>query len=152
MIELIVVIVVLGIASIVVVPYLARSDTFEVQGAARAVIGDLLFAQNDAIAQQATRKVVFDPTNDRYTLTDGSDAPLAAPWLGGTYQVRFGAGSQWSSVSIDSVSFTGDTVWFDELGTPSEGGTIDVTAGGTTYRVTVTALTGRVTVAQVTGG
>lgn len=150
MIELIIVIAIIGIAAVVVVPQIGRTDTFEVQGAARALISDLLYAQNDAIGQQATRRVIFDITNNSYRLTDGSNVTLPAKWLGGSYQVDLA--DSFSQVAIDSVSFTSGTVSFDELGSPSEGGTIDLTAGGQRYRITVTAFTGRVTVEQVTGG
>jgi len=151
-IELLMVVSILAIAAIVVVPQIARSDTFEIQGAARALVSDLLYAQNEAIGEQAVRRVVFDPAADTYRLTDGSNTSLPAPWLGGEYAVALGDGGDFSSVTIDSTSFTGDTVSFDELGSPSEGGTIDLVAGGLRYRITVTAFTGRVTVEQVTGG
>mgnify|MGYP006292206817 CR=1 FL=1 len=150
MIELIVVIAIIAIAAVVVVPQIGRTDTFEVQGAARALISDLLYAQNDAIGEQATRRVIFNTTNNSYRLTDGSNVTLPAQWLGGSYQVDLA--DSFSQVSIDSVSFTSATMSFDELGSPSEGGTIDLTAGGQRYRITVTAFTGRVTVDQVTGG
>ena len=152
LIELLMVMIVLAIAAVVVVPRIARSDTFEVQGAARALVSDLLYAQNEAIGGQATRRVIFDVNGDSYRLTDATNATLPAKWLGGSYEVRFGAASDFPSVTIDATSFTNDTVTFDELGSPSEGGTIDLTAGSTKYRITVTAFTGRVTVDEVTGG
>jgi len=149
-IELLMVISIMAIAAIVVVPQIARSDTFEIQGAARALVSDLLYAQNEAIGRQAARRVVFDPTNDAYRLTDGANTTLPAQWLGGSYQVALP--ETFPSVAIDTVSFTNNTVTFDELGSPSEGGTIDLTTGSKRYRITVTAFTGRVTVDEVTGG
>lgn len=152
MIELMVVIVILAIASAVAVPYIAKSDSFAVQGAARAVVGDLLFAQNDAIAQQENRQVIFDVVNHTYRITDGSGNNLSAAWLGGEYIVKFGQGTQWPGVSISEVSFADATLSFDDLGTPSQGGTVELTAGGQQYVITVTPLTGRISVAQGSGG
>lgn len=149
MIELMVVMVILAIASALAVPYIARSDSFAAQGAARALIGDLLFAQNDAISQQQTRRVIFDLNNQTYRLADGASQTLEAAWLGGNYVVSFGQGTQWPNVRIQSVSFTSARLDFDDLGTPSEGGTVELTAGGERYVITVTPLTGRI---SVTGG
>ncbi len=152
-VELLVVIVILGIAAALVVPQMASSDTFEAQGAARTLVSDLYAAQNTAIAEQTTRKVIFNVGGNSYRLTDSTDTTLPAAWLGGQYQVNFGPTSGFGQVTIASVDFGGDTeVSFDELGTPSSGGTIDLLAGSVRYRVTVTAFTGRVTVEQVAGG
>lgn len=151
MIELLVVIVIMAIASAVVVPHLARSDSFAAQSAARVVFGDILFAQNDAIAQQQTRRIVFDLDNQSYQLTDGSGTTLSAAWLGGSYVVNFGAGTQWPDVTLGSTSFSSNTLEFDDLGTPDAGGTVQLTAGAFAYQITVTPITGRVTVSQVTG-
>ncbi|MHB1156691.1 MAG: GspH/FimT family pseudopilin [Phycisphaerales bacterium] len=152
LVEILFVVLILGIVAALVVPQIGSTATFEVQGAARTVVADLLFAQNDAIANQTTRKVVFDTVNNRYRVTDSAGNTLSAPWLGGTYQVPFGAGSRFPAASLAAVSFTNTTISFDELGAPSAGGTIDITAGTQRYRVTVTAITGRISVTPVTGG
>ena len=151
LIELMIVISIIALTAMLVVPHIASSATFEVQGAARAIAGDLLYAQSEAIANQASRKVVFDTSNNSYRLTDGSGTTLPAPWLGGSYVVTFGDGSEFGKVDIDAPTFGGKTeVVFDELGAPSSGGTVDVVAAGHRYRVTVTAFTGRVSVQEVT--
>lgn len=152
LVEILFVVLILGIVAALVVPQVGSSATFEVQGAARTVVADLLFAQNDAIANQTTRKVVFDTVNNRYRVTDNAGNTLSAPWLGGTYQVPFGTGSRFPAAALGTVSFTNTTISFDELGAPSSGGTIDITAGTQRYRVTVTAITGRISVTPVTGG
>jgi prepilin-type N-terminal cleavage/methylation domain-containing protein len=152
LVEILMVVLILAITAMIVVPRAARSDTFEVQGAARAVVSDLMFAQNDAVSQQQVRKVVFDTVNNHYQITDSADTPLPAPWLGGSYQVDFGANSRFPSVQLANANFGGSaTVTFDELGTPSSGGSVDVQIGTLVYRVSVTAFTGRVTVTQVGG-
>jgi type II secretory pathway pseudopilin PulG len=152
MIELLVVIMVIAIASAVVVPYLASAESFEAQAAARTVFSDLLFAQNDAVAEQAARRVIFDTTNHSYRIADGSGNTLTASWLGGIYEVDLGPGSDWPGVTLASVTFASNTLEFDDLGTPSEGGTIRLEAGSFDYEITVTPLTGKITVDQVSGG
>jgi len=152
-VELLVVIVILGIVAALVVPRMAQSDEFAAQGAARMVVADLLYAQNNAIAEQAERKITFDTANQRYTITDAADNALPAPWLGGQYEVRLGDSSQFPGVRLQAADFGGDPhVTFDELGTPSAGGTINLAADAAGYRIQVTAFTGRVTVEPATGG
>jgi len=152
LIELMIVISIIALTAMLVVPHIASSASYEVQGAARALAGDLLYAQSEAIANQQSRKVIFDAQNNSYRLTDGADVTLPAPWLGGSYQVSFGSASQFSDVSIESPEFGGQTeVVFDEMGAPSSGGSVELVAGPHRYRVTVTAFTGRVSVEEVTG-
>jgi type II secretion system protein H len=153
LVELMVVMVILGIAAALVVPQIAHSQTFSVQAAARAVVSDLMYAQNDAIAQQTSRKVIFDVAGNHYRLTDSNDLTIAAPWMGGSYQLNFTTDSRFRGVSIDSVAFN-DQAWvlFDDLGTPNSGGSIDLVAGTSRYRISVSAFTGRITVAQADSG
>ncbi len=153
LVELLITIVILGIAATLVVPQLASSAGFEVQAAARTVMADLQFAQNDAIAHQAPRRVVFDLNAQRYRVTDADGIALPSPTHGGTYEVRFGGASRFPDTQIAAVDFNGNPeVRFDALGTPSDGGTIELIAEGTRYRLTVVPLTGRVEVERVNGG
>jgi hypothetical protein len=117
------------------------------------IISDVLLAQNEAIARQTPRKVVFDVPNNAYRLTDDNDVTLTVNWKAGNYVVDFDADNRFAGVQIQAVDFSGsNTVTFDELGAPSSGGTVDLSAGGTSYRVTVRPFTGRVTVAPLAGG
>ncbi len=151
-IELMIVVAIVTLAAVLVVPQIASSASFEVEGAARAVHGDLLYAQSEAQASQARRAVVFDAAANRYRVTDESGATLSAAWLGGAYVVAFGQASRFGRVRIENPDFGGAAeVSFDALGTPSGGGSVDVVAGDRRYRVRVTAYTGRIRVEEVTG-
>ena len=75
---------ILGIAGAIVVPSMLKGGTLGVQAAARTVVADLMYAQNDAIAQQSPRRVVFDTTTQSYRLTDAQGDTLHASWLGGS--------------------------------------------------------------------
>lgn len=155
LVEILMVVLILGIAAAVVVPRAARSAPFRVQAAARAVVGDLTFAQNEAIANQARRIVAFDSSTESYRIMrpgSGGDELVSAPWMGGDYIVRFGEQSRFDGVDIVSVTFSNETITFDDLGAPSEGGQVVLSAGGQSYTVEVTPLTGRITVTEGTGG
>ena len=150
LIEVLIVVTILGIVSAVVVPQMLAAGTLGVQAAARIIVADILFAQNDAIAQQRVRKVVFDPDNERYSLTDENDAVLSVNWKNGSannYVVDFTADERFQGVVIVSADFGGSsTLEFDALGGPTNGGTVEIEFQGKRYRVTVASFTGRVTV------
>ena len=153
LVEILVVVIILGIAASVVVPQLLNAGTMTIQAAARMIISDTLFAQNEAIARQSPRKVVFDVPNNAYRLTDNNDVMLSVNWKAGNYIMDFDSDNRFAGVQIQAVDFGGsNSVTFDELGAPSSGGTVDLTAGDTSYRVTVRPFTGRVTVAPLAGG
>lgn len=152
LVEVLIIVAILGIAAAIVVPQMLAAGTLGVQAAARIIIADILFAQNDAIAQQRTRKVVFDPANESYSLVDENDAVISARWKGGgdnNYIVDFTTDSRFQGVVIVSADFGGatpQTLEFDDLGGPLNGGTVEIEYQGERYRVTVASFTGRVTV------
>jgi len=153
LIEVLIVVAILGIVSAVVVPQMLAAGSLGVQAAARIIVADMLFAQNDAIAQQRVRKVVFEPANERYYLTDENDAILSARWKSGAannYVVDFTEDQRFQGVVIVSADFSGSqTLQFDALGGPLNGGTVEIEFQNRRYRVTVAAFTGRVTVAAI---
>ena len=147
LIDVLVVITIIGIAAAVVVPQMIRPGTLNAQAGARMIIADLLYAQNDAIAKQQVRRVVFDPTNNRYQVTDGNDQVLTNEQIGGPYLIDFSSDDRIKNVTLATTDFNGQTViTFDEMGSPSAGGTIELTSGSRHYRITVAPFTGRVTV------
>ena len=122
------------------------------QAAARATIADVLFAQNEAIAVQSTRRVVFDVDANAYRLTDGSGTTLTAPSRsGGLYVVDFSRDKRFAGVVLSQASFDdGAVLEFDPLGAVATGGQVELTAGDTRYRINVAAFPGRVTIEPVT--
>jgi type II secretion system protein H len=153
LVEILVVVVILGFAAMIVVPQVSNAGTLTIQAAARRIIADLLVAQNEAIARGLPRAVVFDAENERYRLTDEAGTTVEMSWMNGPYLVDFIADTRFQGVTIAAASFAGSgTVTFDDLGTPSSGGTIDLISGTTRYRITVAPFTGRVTVAPISEG
>jgi prepilin-type N-terminal cleavage/methylation domain-containing protein len=68
LIEILVVLVILGIASAVIVPQIGRRDDLTASAATRMVMADLIYAQNKAIAMQSRHGVVFDTATKSYQL------------------------------------------------------------------------------------
>lgn len=163
LIEVLITVVIIGIAAAIVVPKIAELGTFSVQGAARLVVADLLYAQNEAVARQEKIAVVFDPAHNVYRLLDvngpddeagtGDDnAILEAPMRGGLYVVNFSTDSRFNGIELSDADFAATDpprVIFNALGAPSCGGYVELDIGQTQYRIRVTPFTGRVTVRRV---
>lgn len=160
LVEVLVVVVIMGIAGAVVVPSLMRTSTFGVQAAARMSISDIIIAQNDGIAAQASRSIIFEPAQNRYRLVvTATGAPLKLKLRAGgnaaDYIIDFDTDDRFAGVSIQNANFPPGllplpplpTLTFDALGSPSNGGTFDLVAPDASYRVTVAPFTGRVTIA-----
>lgn len=155
LVEILVVIAILGLATAMVVPHLIKPGSLQVQAAVRLVMSDILIAQNDAVAKQAVRRMIFEPTNNRYRLADQNDATIGAPWKGGgasgqNYIVDLSNDNRFNNVVMENVNFGGTNVLeFDELGSPITGGSVDIVFENLRYRITVAPFTGRVTVEPV---
>jgi prepilin-type N-terminal cleavage/methylation domain-containing protein len=156
LVEVLIVVTIIGIAAAVIVPNMLAAGTLGVQAAARIIVADILYAQNDAIAQQRNRTVVFDPANESYSLQDENGAILTVRWKNGSannYVVDFTTDDRFQGVVIVSAEFPAgsgnSTLEFDALGGPLNGGTVEVEFQGRRYRVTVAAFTGRVTVQAI---
>jgi prepilin-type N-terminal cleavage/methylation domain-containing protein len=170
--EIIVVIVILGIASAIVIPRLGTHNDLTVAAAARQLTADLLYAQNLAISTQTMHVVRFDTANNQYTLlkyvSPSTETILTHPLTQQTYVQKFGvAKSAMVQVVLSSAVFNGldsgyqniTAVGFDELGTPyvydatkspctndMVSGTITLTCGTFTSTITIDRYTGEIRV------
>lgn len=163
LIEVLVIVVILGIAGSLVIPSMSQASTLRVQAAVRTVISDITFAQADAMAFQERRAVIFDTDDSSYRIVsipageiDPDSNTLYDPTKpGGLYVVQI-AGEAFGDAQITAADFDGDnTLIFDDLGgpvaepsgdTPSELGSLTITGSGSNYVVEVEPFTGRVTV------
>lgn len=156
LVEVLVTVAIIAIAGAIVVPQMIKTGTLTIQAAGRLIIADLLFAQNEAIAHQEPRRVVFDTVNNRYWLAKDDGSVVGVNWKGGgagggNYLIDFKNDTRFAGVTIDAVDLGGDaTVEYDALGGPDTGGTIDVTFDNVRYRITISPMTGRVTIEPVT--
>ena len=99
--EVLVVVVILGIASAIVLPQVNSHDDLSASAAARTVMADLLYAQNRAIAMQTMHYVTFDTTHQQYTLFSWLSTVLQHPVNLSNYIMTFGqSGSNNISQSV----------------------------------------------------
>lgn len=158
LVEVLIVVVILGIAGAIVVPNMLQGGRLGLQAAVRMVIADAVYAQNEAIGHQTIRRIRFDLDNNRYYITDGSGTTLNASWKAGAdegenFFVDFDHDQRFQNVKLDTVDFAGtDTLEFDALGSPKSGGTVELSTGTFRFRITVAPFTGQITVAEVAGG
>ena len=127
LVEILVVLIIIGIASAVVVPSLGTHNDQNVASAARTVVADLIFAQNRAILNQGFRYVNFSTTNQNYAIL--TTAPNITPAVYEqnpvtlqNYITSFGSSAPpgaMQSVLLQAVSADGMAcLAFDELGQP----------------------------------
>ena len=128
LIEILMVVVIIGIAGAVIIPQLSSRDDLKVSSAARVVMSDLLYLQNLAITRQRNHYALFDATAQTYTLLDGAAmSVLTHPVSKNAYTMRFGSAGESGLresklVSAAFLSQPGGsaftTIGFDEMGTP----------------------------------
>jgi prepilin-type N-terminal cleavage/methylation domain-containing protein len=142
LVELVIVVALLGILAMLVGPIVASGDGFAAAAAARAISSDIQYAQNHAIAFQEEVTVTFQPHEDTYTLSNES-GPLIHPISNEAYVVDLGNQSDYAEFELLTASFGGgQTVTFDELGSPDNDGTVEFRIGSIRYAIDVAYVTG----------
>lgn len=150
LVEILVVLVIIGIAAAMVVPRLGNTGDIQASSAARAAVANLQYAQNEAIVRQAPITVAFDIDQESYELRDNGGTPLEHPTTKRDFTVAFRSTRGIKRVELLSANFNGaPTLTFDALGGPVQGGQVTLGADGNTWRLTVAPVTGKITVAQV---
>jgi type II secretion system protein H len=172
LVEILAVVMILGIASAIIIPNLGTRDDMRAAAAARVLVADLIYAQNQAITTGRKIYVRFDVTNNRYSLcsavASGGDTLLTHPMTQSSYTQQFGATSPgWEAITVQSAVMNGVdpvyrpefTVAFDEIGAPFvycydlndtndlNDGSIVLRAGQFTTTVSISPATGEITVA-----
>jgi type II secretory pathway pseudopilin PulG len=170
LIELLLVCAILGIAGSLLIPQIVGRDIMACQAAVRLIIGDVTFAQSDALAHQEYRRIHFNDDGSGYSISRVTQAELAAPFnaatadyindplQGGPYIVNLGADERFNGVTIESVAIDGggEDLHFDSLGgtvtstgAAGLGGTIVVAAPNDRYQITISPFTGKLTVIRL---
>jgi prepilin-type N-terminal cleavage/methylation domain-containing protein len=165
LVEILVVVVIIGIAGAIIVPQMGSRGDLKAAAAARMIMADLIYAQNRAIATQSKHYVKFDNTSTPQTyrlltsVTPLVDVPQPIT-KASSYVMTFGAdgSSGLSDISLGTVSFEGQkTIVFDELGVPSfydsvaNTTTALTTTGGSSIQVKCGTFTLTVTIEPYTG-
>lgn len=163
LVEILMVVVILGIASAVIVPQLGSRDDLRAAAAARLVMSDLTYAQNRAIAQQKKHYVRF--FGQQYSVCDSAaltaiDHPLKPAQSNGKYTITFGAGGTngLEQSGLGTIDFASQTIiGFNDLGEPfafdgvtetplTVSGTIIVQSGGNSLTIQIEPFTGEASV------
>ena len=170
LVEVLVVVVIIGIAAAVVVPQLSSRDDLKAAAAGRVIMSDLMYAQNLAITRQLHHYLVFDTTAGSYSVVSSASmtTPITHPVNQTPYTVASGSNGSpgLKNLSIESISFkaTGNTVYstigFDELGTPVvytgtgadlalTSGALIIHSGAYKLQITIEPYTGQLSAAPV---
>lgn len=159
LVEMLIVVVMMGLAAAIVIPSLASANTLKVQGALRMIVADITVAQSDAVAFQQNRAIVFrfNSENARYVMCEANG--LTPDSTTGIIQRRYFGGENFGLASITSTTglAPNNTLIFDALGGPIKDGAggaivpsgtaqINVNGSNENWRINVEAFTGRVTV------
>lgn len=165
LIELMIVLVIIGIAAAMAVPMISSASSFQIRSAANLVAADLEYAKSMAISRGQSYSVVFDAASESYQIEDLSK-PVGDPdriidhpvKKGFKYTVDFRNDSRINNVVIVSANFGGsETVTFDYLGSPASPGSpqgllaegvVTLQAGGITKMVRVEPVTGFISVSD----
>ena len=175
-IELIVTIAVLVIASWILVPYATMGDASSGQSASRLAVSQMLTAQMDAIAEQGYRRIYFYPNGSGWCVEIVEQGNLAAPFDANTANfaelktesqgqdgyaiMTFTTDRRFRAISIDNVSFDGgsESIIFDPAGgivasdgSPSTGGSFTLHSGDHSWDIALAPVTGKISV-QSNGG
>jgi prepilin-type N-terminal cleavage/methylation domain-containing protein len=124
LVEILVVVLILGIAAAVIVPAMGSRDDLKAAAAARMIMADLIYAQNRAITTQQRHYVIFNTTtqqNFRISLSPTDGSSIQHPVTKDPFIMRVGQGGSagLTEINLAQVSFEGKTTLaFDELGVP----------------------------------
>ena len=121
----------------------------QIRAAGGVVAADLEYAKSMAISRGQIYSVVFDAANEQYQIED-SNGVIDHPVTKKPYVVDFASDARLDRVEITAVNFDStNTVKFNYLGSPFNGGDTDLNSGTVTLQAA--GLTRTVTVEPVTG-
>jgi len=160
-VELMIVLVIIGVAAAIAVPMISSAGSMQIRAAANMLAADLEYAKSAAISRGQYYSVVFDDSAETYQIEDQSGTVIAHPVKKGfNYAVDFANDGRLSQVNIVDADFDGvSAVTFDYLGSPHSGtpasglsdlnsGEVTLQAGNTTKKVTVEPVTGFISVSD----
>lgn len=153
-IELMIVLVILGIAAAIAVPMVSSAASMQLRSAVNMVAADLEYAKSMSIATGRNHRVAFSTASNAYEVQDPNGNVILHPVSKKSYSVSFSDDGRLDQVTIQNALFGGvGEVRFDYLGTPyssaaalNSDGVVTLQAGGATRTVTVKAVTGFISV------
>lgn len=158
LVEVLMVVIILGIATMLVVPMINDTSDMRVTSAARQIASTLMYAQTASISTQQQYQVVFDTGTNSYEVQDSLGAVITDPVAGSPYRIEYPEDRHTRTVTLDTADFDGsNTVWFDRLGAPYGGaisasppplstGQVIVRVKDKTMTIRVEPVTGHITI------
>lgn len=155
LIEVILVVLIIGIAAAVVVPMMSSAGSMQIRAAASMVAADLEYAKSMAISRGQSYSVEFNKTTDSYRVLDPNNAVIQHPVKKGfDYVVNFHDDGRLDRVDIVDVRIDGGyKVSFNYLGSPynasgtdMDTGEIELESDGVTRTITVAPVTGFISI------
>lgn len=163
LVEILIVVIILGIAAAVIIPQIGSRSDLKAAAAARAIMADLVYAQNRSIAMQKMLYVQFDVSGQSYSALSSVSPKtvLQHPISKGDYQIKFGSNGTngVGDATLVSANFDGNAViGFDEMGSPygvsATGAAVQLSIGkiqvksgtGKTLQVSIEPYTGELSV------
>lgn len=158
LVEMLIVVVILGIAGALVIPSMSQVGVLRVQSSVRQIVAQITEAQSDALAYQRGRAIVFDKTKGSYQIVEVIGTTVDAAH--NTLDSGSITGGDYGDAKITAVDFGqgSATLIFDEFGaptsragenTPPPTGTITIQGSGQEFKIQVDGYTGRVTVTDM---
>lgn len=143
LVEILIVVIILAIAAAIAIPRMGSAGAMQMRAAADMIAADLEYAKSMATSRQANYTVIFNTSAESYQIEDAGGVISHPVKVGSQFIINFSADSRLDEVDITNVNFNSTSqVKFDRLGSPDNGGTITLQAGGVSATITVEAVTG----------
>lgn len=143
LVEVLLIVVIGIILASAAIPNLSTFADQQVGADARVLAADLEFARARAIATSQQHRVLFDATNNTYSVESPPGTLLTEPLGKKPWQRKLMV--RGSGTDLVSADFNGQSaVIFDAAGTPNNGGTTVLKRGSFQAKVIVTGVTGEV--------
>ena len=150
LIELMVVVIIMGIAAAVLTPLVSQANPLRLQALARQVVADVMQVQSDAIAMQRSYCITFSTSGYVIAPVTGSTVETG-PDVVVTRTIGAGGDKDFSNVTVSAITFPGNRLTFDAMGCPVNGPGSDEPAGDAFYEITAGTERFRVWVRGFTG-
>ena len=150
LIEIIIVVTILAIAAMTAIPMMSSSASVQIRAASNMIAADLEYARSMAISRGQYYYVVFDKNNESYSIKDQTNTIIEHPVKKGfNYEIDFSSDGRLDKVEINDANFNStQTIRFDSLGSPDNGGTVILNADGFTVNISVEPVTGYISISE----
>ena len=149
LIEIIIVVTILAIAAMTTIPMMSSAASVQIRAASNIIAADLEYARSMAISRGQEYSIVFDPGAESYCIKDQGGTVIEHPVKKGfDYEINFSTDGRLDKVGIDNTTLPANSVTFDPLGSPDNGGTIALIAGSSTVDITVEPVTGYISISE----